>query len=483
VDDTLIEGYLRLKGAHRRPLKIAEGSFPKPGKDAEIHYLFNTKPPLDDVLLSDDKTIDLKNRGVICQVKQGELLAEKYPRIPEAPGVDVFGKKLAINQARDTRFLLGTGVELSGDGLKAYAKIDGRPELSVLGRLSVLPELYVDGDVSFETGNIAFEGSIIVHGVVQDGFRVKGRTLTAKEIAKAELDIAGDITAYGGILGATIRSQGHVRAVHIHTAKIEAQGNVIVEKGIFDSRISTSGKCVAERGKILSSKIIAKMGVEANFIGSDLSQPSTLVVGIDPVTEKHVESLKSSMAVKEKEKVRHREFIQKLEEQSLQSELRIGELAQVQDRGALKKKSLLEKLQEVKKVNDSEKVAKVESVLLELDSKIKSAESELDKLFDFQDQIKARISEHIQKIKEIEEAVKNIGDELDVIAEWFKENPGLAAVKAFGTAYAGTIIRGPFSALTLSSNARSALIRETRETENTEGTAPGRWKITIQSLF
>lgn len=481
VDDTLIDGYLRLKGAQFRPLRIAEGSLPIAGRDAEIRYIFDTRAQAIDI--DQDRTIDLKNRGEVPQVKQGDLLAEKSLLIPEVPGSDVYGKKLGIAKAKDVRLMLGTGVELSQDGLKVYAKLDGRPELSRFGKLSVLPELQIEGDIGFETGNISFEGSIIVRGVVQDGFRVKGRALTAKEIAKADLDIAGDILAYGGILGATIRCAGNVRAVHIHTAKIEAQGSVIVEKGIFDSRISTSGKCVAGRGKILSSKIIAKMGVEANFIGSDISQPSTIIVGIDPVTEKQVESLKASIAAKEKEKVKHYEFIQKLEEQSKQSEIRIGELAQVQDRGALKKKTLSEKLEELKKLDDREKIAKVEGVMHELSAKIQSAEEELDKLFDQQDQIRTKISEHNDKIKEIDVEIENIYEELDVTTEWVKQHPGAAAVKVFSTAHAGTTIRGPYSSLTLTSNARSALIREAQDTEATEGGSPGRWRISIQGLF
>lgn len=482
VDDTLLDGYLRLKSTQYKPLKIAEGQPSKPGKNAEIRYLFNTTPVLWDSI-DEDKTIDLKNRGAVPQVKQGDLLAEKLPRIAEVHGIDVYGKKLGVSQTKDIRLMLGTGVELSQDGLKVFAKLDGRPELSAFGKLSVLPELHIDGDVSFETGNIAFEGSIIVSGVVQDGFRVKGRSLTAKEISKAELDISGDIIAHGGILGATIRCQGNVRAVHIHTAKIEAQGNVIVEKGIFDSKISTSGKCVAERGKIVSSKITAKQGVEASFIGSEISQPSTLFVGIDPVTEKQVEGLKASILIKQKEQLKHRELIKKQEEQSLQFEKRIGELAQLPDRGVLKKKALQVKLEALQKLNDAEKIAQVESMQQELDAKIKSAEMELDKLFDQQDQIRTKISEHQEKIKEIDGEIKTIRDELDMVAEWVREHPGHAAVKIINTAYAGTILRGPFSSLILASNTKSALIRESQDTDANEGGTPGRWRFSIQSLF
>jgi uncharacterized protein len=70
--------------------------------------------------------------------------------------------------------------------------------------------------------------------------------------------MTGDIVVNGGVIGATIKTDGNVQARHIHDAAIEALGDVVVEKEIIDSRIQIGGACILNSGHILSSSIAAK---------------------------------------------------------------------------------------------------------------------------------------------------------------------------------------------------------------------------------
>ncbi|MCE5243971.1 MAG: FapA family protein [Syntrophobacteraceae bacterium] len=478
ISDEMIEQCLK-KGSRDRLWKIAQGTPPKAGKPAEIRYFFASRAQ--ETACGDDRTkIDLRDRGQVPQVKKGCLLAEKAPRIKEENGIDVYGKPIQVEKSKDVPLLRGTGVEVSGDGLKLYATVDGRPELSILGKLFVYPELNINGDVDFETGNISFDGAIIVKGIVQDGFRVTGGSLTAREISKATIDVAGNIEVYGGILGAAIKAGGSVKAVHMHSSKVESIGDVIVDKGIYDSGIVTSGKCMAERGTIVSSKIVAKQGVDAAHIGSERSVPCTLIVGIDPNTQKELDRLREAIALKNKAREQVRENVERLQKQSSREEVRIGELAQIQERSMREERMLRQRKNELKP-GDAGKAAAVDEEIAQAVARAKSAGEELERLLDRQETILQDIDSQQDRIKEIDKEILDLDDEASVIAQWISDNPGTPVVKALDTVYAGTVIKGIGSSWVFRSNTKRVMVKEGRA-EDLENGTPGERKMFVHNL-
>ena len=480
VENEQITQCLRQQGSRDRFWKIAQGTPPKGGKPAEVRYYFGSRSQSG---TADTKAIiDLRDRGQVPQVKKGDLLAEKFPKVKEENGVDVYGKPIPAEKARDAGLLRGTGVEASEDGLKLHASVDGRPELSVLGKLFVYPELNIDGDVDFETGNITFDGAIIVKGIVQDGFRVSGGSLTAKEISKATIDVAGNVEVHGGILGATIKAGGSVKAVHVHSSKVDATGDVIVDRGVYDSGIVTSGKCLAERGTIVSSKITAKQGIDAAHIGSERSVPCTLFVGMDPNTQKELDRLREAISVKNKAKEQVKENAERLQKLSAKSESRIGELAQIQDRGMREERALQQKKQALGKAGDAAKLTAIDGELAQVMARAKAAEAELEKLLDRQESVLQEIASHQDRILEIEREIRELDEELSAIAQWMSDNPGTPVVKALDTVYAGTVINGIGSSWVFRSNAKRVMIKEGRVAESEESGAPSERKMFVHNL-
>ena len=294
VDDTVITEYLKNRPIRKKPWKIAEGKAPGPARNDEVKYYFDTDS-LKIGTLKDGGIVDFKDRGEIPHAKKGDLIAEKIPGVDGTGGMDVFGLIFPAPKAKNIKLRCGKGAEKSEDGLKVFAKLDGRPEISAHGKLFVLPELKISGDVGLDTGHIEFDGNIDVHGSVQDGFRVRGGKLSAKEILKAEIDIAGDIVVLGGIIGARIKTGGSVRAKHVNASDIEALGDVVVENELLNSRIESSGACLVKGGTILSSSISARKGIEANEIGSDTSKPCTLAVAFDERVINEVDKIKEEL--------------------------------------------------------------------------------------------------------------------------------------------------------------------------------------------
>ena len=70
--------------------------------------------------------------------------------------------------------------------------------------MCVFSELKIDGDIGLETGHVDFDGFINASGTVQEGYKVHGGKLAAKEIYRAEVEIAGDIVLEGGLIGAKV---------------------------------------------------------------------------------------------------------------------------------------------------------------------------------------------------------------------------------------------------------------------------------------
>lgn len=478
VDDTVITEYLKNRPIPKKPWKIAEGKAPEPAQDAEVKYYFDTDTSKIGTLKKGG-IIDFKERGEIPQVKKGGLIAEKIPGIDGAPGIDVFGNPIPGPKPKDIKLQCGKGAEKSEDGLKVFAKLDGRPEISAYGKLSVWSELKISGDVGLDTGHIDFAGSIDVRGSVQDGFRVKGGRLSVKEILKAEIDIAGDIVVTGGIIGARIKTSGSVRAKHVNASYIDAKGDVVVENELLNSRIESSGACLVKVGKILSSSISAKKGIQAYAIGSDTSNPCTLVVGLDERTSNEIDRIKEQITLKREEQEKHQTRIDELQNESESLDEGMGELLQARDRNVDAERTLKKKMEELEKANNTEQLARAQTLLEGLDATIRQTEKNLELLLDKQDQIGKEITGLQDEIKNSEEEINKLLDDIESVSEWSRQEKGVPVVKVYGTIFSQTIIGGFYCSVTLKSKDHHVLIRETKVSDPDAGVE---WKMRVSRL-
>ena len=79
-------------------------------------------------------------------------------------------------------------------------------------------------------------------------------------------------------MGSEITAGGTVRAAYIKDSTISSMGEILSDKEIIDSVVETAGIC-SVKGNIISSKIIAGKGIQANNIGSRTCTPNHLQVG------------------------------------------------------------------------------------------------------------------------------------------------------------------------------------------------------------
>lgn len=459
VDDARITEYLNAPPKDNASFKIAEGKPPEPFDKKDVQYFFNTDP-LNIGKVREGGDIDFKDRGTIPQVNKDDLLAEKIRTRKDHDGMDVFGRPIAAPKTAEARFRCGRGTRISVDGLKIFAVAQGRPELSPDGKVSVFAELKIRGDVDMKTGHIDFEGDVIVSGTVQSGFRVNCGSLSAKEILRATLETKGNVLVREGIIGATIRAGGSVKAMHIRESHVEALGDVVVAKEILDTRIETSGSVVAKESSILSSHLVAKKGIQARQIGSEKSNPCTLIVGVDTRVKSEIAALKQNISSKEEEAKGLQKQLDSRQEESKKAQADLGTIAQEQDRALVQTRQLKEKKDEVEAKGDSNLLTQIETTLKDIEKENAEREKSLENIFNEQDRIEEEIAGLQKKIRLYENEIGEIEQESSDLVAWSQSEKGIPEVRIHGSIFPYTTVKGRRASLRLPEKHEKILLKE-----------------------
>jgi hypothetical protein len=481
VEDQEMEEFLLGGSQQNQPRLVARGKEPKPGKDAEVIFFFEKDAHIIGAIRAGG-AIDFRDKGEIPFVREGAFLVEKIPLVKAESGMDVYGNRIPIKDAKDVLLISGPGTKKGEDGLKIYAKVSGRPELLSDGKVRVLPELDVERDVGLETGHISFNGSIKVRGVIQEGFQVRGKKLSTQGIFKSEVEIDGDILVNGGIIGAKIFCKGNLKARYVSSATIEALGDVIVEGGVINSKIETDGAFIAHllSGKILSSHISARKGIEANQVGSESSKACEIFIGSNAATKKFVAHLAAEIATYQGEQRKLRTLAEELNLQSTRLAGEIGKLTQQQARYLVAQRACKERINGCKMERDKVQAARAEQEMGGLVEQIRALEAPLGSLKRQQDEVPGKLSLLARKIAESENTIKALTQESQVALNLSDDEKDYPAVKVHGTIFEGTIVSGHRASLHLKENAGGVSLRERLITTTTpEGESESKWEMRI----
>ncbi len=277
-----------------QPILIAEGKLAEDGQDTKIDYKFRVEK---EIHLAEDERgkVNFKELDLIENVVVGQVLAKKIPATKGERGKTVTGRELATKDGRDYPMPIGKNTKLNDDGNELIAEINGQV-VYTKGRVSVEPVYEVKGDVSIETGNIVFLGTVIIRGNVEDGFSVKasGNIEVKGSVGKSQLEAEGDIIIKQGLLGkdaANIISGNDIVAKFIEHAKsVEAGRDVIVAEGILHSNVDAGKRviCNGKRAIIAGGRIRAGEEINAKTIGSPSFTETQVEVGMDPKTRQQL---------------------------------------------------------------------------------------------------------------------------------------------------------------------------------------------------
>jgi hypothetical protein len=247
--------------------------------------------------------VDFKEFSPFVIVKKGELLARGILPRKGVAGLTVYGSELPAGK-KDIKHLKPGPHTLFAHG-KVFARIAGRFTLE--GEVFDVSDLLeLDAGVGYGTGNLAFPGSVVVKGVVADGFRLAaGGTITVKgPLDASEVMCHGDLTCEGGIIGrrpGLVRVGGAVSALYIEHCQVESLGTISVNKALLHAKVFTnSNLTLAEGGRVVASTVWVRGNLTCSQLGGE-NGPARIVAGTDFVVQRKMDGIRAKYQVLEQE--------------------------------------------------------------------------------------------------------------------------------------------------------------------------------------
>jgi uncharacterized protein len=293
VEQKVIEVLVRTK-EYCKDYVIAKGIAVTLGNDAKITYHFNTnlnvKPKM-----NEDGTVDFHQLDNIGHIHKGQILATLTPEDVGKPGLNVYGEIIKQPSYNKSKLRFGKNITISEDKCTLTSDVDGHASL-VEGKVFV-SNIYEVQDVDTSTGNIAFEGNVVVKGNVRSGFEIvaRGNIEVHGVVEGATLISGGNIIVQRGIQGrqkAVLKSEGNIITKFIESAHLEAEGFIQTES-ILHSEVYAKGEVIVQgkKGFITGGVIMSLIGVTARTIGSPMGADTKVEVGIDPTMKERQQTL------------------------------------------------------------------------------------------------------------------------------------------------------------------------------------------------
>lgn len=323
---------------------IAEGIEPIAGIDT--HFKDLTPQRHERKPLVDDKgNVDFRELGDIVMVHRDDVLIQRIPPVPGKKGRSVFGNELIPVEGLDIPFSSNlSGVYVNPkDENQLLSFISGQPILIPDGMI-VSPILTVE-NVDLSSGNIRFDGSVIVLGNVDTDMKIYaladitigGDVINARIECKgnlkvnggvtgnSELIVGGDIQIKSGIQKYTVKSEASkadlstIKPLHKHLKKVAARGcvsidfaeNCIIEAGIdivinkyaincelmAENKIviGTGGGGYDQQSSIIGGMTWAMLLVKALTIGSSSGVKTQVQVGSNPYIQHRLMQIKNAL--------------------------------------------------------------------------------------------------------------------------------------------------------------------------------------------
>jgi uncharacterized protein (DUF342 family) len=280
---------------------VACGQAPVHGSDGRFETLL---PQVRSRAPKVDETghTDYRDMGEILVVHPGDPLMLRHPAMEGSHGTSLLGEEISAKPGKDLMFsanLPGTSVAPDNPDL-LLAAITGQPVV-VKGGMIVEP-LYKVDDVGTASGNIDFDGSVVIRGEVGAGMTVRatGDIEIGGVVESATLEAGGSIVIKGGTMGSLGRKSGaehHIRcggcfsAVYAQQARIEAGDSIFIDDVAMQCELVAHNHIRVgnqRRGHIIGGSAQATLSITAKVIGSPNRVRTRIEIGVNPVMHKQL---------------------------------------------------------------------------------------------------------------------------------------------------------------------------------------------------
>ncbi|MCM3599652.1 FapA family protein [Robertmurraya korlensis] len=333
-----------LEKAVKQPLAnkefvVAKGEPAITGADAVVRYFqLSVRKPT----IREDGKADYFDLHFIDEVKAGDWLGEKIPCTEGVSGRNILGEVLLPIKGKDKPLFYDhkTVEKIEKEGVTTLkAIVDGVVQYKD-GKISVGNHLLINGDVGTGTGNIQFDGSVTINGMVSAGFSVKATQdisilgeLGISGVKEVESE-SGDIFIKGGVFGnniTIIKAAKNIFLKHANECTLEAGEDIHIGYYALGAKIKGRNIIANEqKGKIIGGTIEAKGKVSAAVFGNRLERKT--FVQVEGFNRFELEHELSELLMRYKEKVVYVEGLKRQLEsfEELQSHLNETQFKQFQ---------------------------------------------------------------------------------------------------------------------------------------------------------
>lgn len=210
-----------LEGHPVTNLVIAEGQAPVSGADSQVELLVDLDAETAVPKENAQGRVDHYSVRDFVIVEAGTPLLQRHAATRGVPGHDVFGKTITARDGKEIplpKDMAGVMTD-PADPMRLLAEYKGHP-VAIPGGIRVDKTLLLE-HVDLRTGNIDFDGSVLVTGDVSAGVTVTATgDITVKgSVERAFLDAGCDLHVAHGVTGSEVAMQGGVRDIRIEAGR------------------------------------------------------------------------------------------------------------------------------------------------------------------------------------------------------------------------------------------------------------------------
>lgn len=301
-----------LKDQHAKKIAFAFGVEPVDGTDTRF------KPLVEEIEhITPEETrsgkIDLREIINFTQVNVGDKLMQRIPSVAGINGRNVKGQVIPAVDGESIPFntdLYGAQTSLEDENI-LVATERGHPV--ILNDGVRVDKTLIVNNVDMSSGNINYDGSLMVKGEVFPGMKIKvtGDICVQGVVTKASLHAKNNIKIMCGIIGsdpskdgeesppATIKAGGNITAQYATQSKLTAGNNVEAKEYLSHCEVEAKNKILVGqqggKGKIFGGYCFAQAGIEANSLGTDGSVKTFVSAGTPHHQQKQYEKLQATL--------------------------------------------------------------------------------------------------------------------------------------------------------------------------------------------
>ena len=291
-------------GAEKNMVVVARGRKPEPGKDGWYEYFFDTDVKRKPKLL-EDGSVDYQNIKWFEIVEKDQRVAYYHSAESGVSGKKITGETIPALKGKELPPLRGKGIALLPDQKTYVAAASGK--IALRGGNLIVTKVLVVENVTKATGNIDFNGSVYVRGMLGDGVVVKaaGDVMVDGFIESAIIEAGGDIILRKGN---NAGGKGYMKAgkdvmgSFFENVNIEAGGDIKANY-CLKSNISADGsvQITGRNGRLAGGSIQAGRGIVTYDLGNPAGIATKVKVGREQGYFKRKDALLNSIEEAEKE--------------------------------------------------------------------------------------------------------------------------------------------------------------------------------------